>query len=471
MDRLPELTRTLPTPRVRTDAAAPNTSNRPKFPDPKAAASARGAEVDREEESSSTRLAERQDRDERSVDERRETSQSREQREARTERSEKADRSRRDQRTRDAAREDGVDRTESAEQPSNTEDTADAEVSPTAREASVTTTVSSSATTKSTTGDVDGAVAKGSNGTTNTTTRAATTGTRAVETAEAGLSAADVAAALQIAKNAQQRATNAAADVAHATTNSSSTTQDHTSTAAIDAMRSASTEGMATSLGDVATEGSDAAELVASTVAHAGSEDRVGSRTSEVRADTQGTGVHATGSAARDAHPAHATVANPTEAPRMATTEAPRAPEPPVPMHDVERAADILRQVRVHITPRVEEAHIQLHPAELGRMSIQISIEDGRMKTTVRAEKREALDAIEAHLPELRAALRDAGIQSQEFQLSLGLDSRSRRDGDDRTGSTTANGGRTNGVNETDPTQLLRATAKAVGAGAVDLYA
>lgn len=97
---------------------------------------------------------------------------------------------------------------------------------------------------------------------------------------------------------------------------------------------------------------------------------------------------------------------------------------------EVERAADILRQIRVQITPQLSEARIQLQPIELGRISIHLTVEDGRVKTTVRAEKQETLQAIQTHLPELRASMRQHGIEAQEFALSLGFEKREPRDGD-----------------------------------------
>jgi flagellar hook-length control protein FliK len=90
-------------------------------------------------------------------------------------------------------------------------------------------------------------------------------------------------------------------------------------------------------------------------------------------------------------------------------------------LHDTGRAAEILRQVRVNLAPDMRHAVIQLHPAELGRISIRLEVERGRMNAIVHAEKREALAAIERHLPELSAALRDQGIETRGFQLSLGF--------------------------------------------------
>jgi flagellar hook-length control protein FliK len=116
-----------------------------------------------------------------------------------------------------------------------------------------------------------------------------------------------------------------------------------------------------------------------------------------------------------------------TEAPQAVTPrEAPAARS----VEQLEHAADVLRQIRVQITPQMTEARIQLQPLELGRVSIHLSLENGRMKTTVRAEKTETLQAIQTHLPELRAALRQHGIDAREFQLSLGFENRPSRDGE-----------------------------------------
>ncbi|MBK7878705.1 MAG: flagellar hook-length control protein FliK [Planctomycetes bacterium] len=81
----------------------------------------------------------------------------------------------------------------------------------------------------------------------------------------------------------------------------------------------------------------------------------------------------------------------------------------------------MLRQVRLELVPQLKEAVIQLHPAELGRISIRLTIEDEGLVARVRAEKREALDALERHLPELRAALSRQGVETQHVDLALGF--------------------------------------------------
>ncbi len=156
------------------------------------------------------------------------------------------------------------------------------------------------------------------------------------------------------------------------------------------------------------------------------------------------------------------------EAKTERAAETPRETREARPAQDTERAADILRQVRVSIMPRNGEAHIDLQPRELGRVSIKVTVEDGKMRTEVRAEKRAALDAIQAHLPELRATLRDSGIVTTDFQFSLGLQNQPRRDQPGAQDQKQNNSAR--GIDARDPEHavLLRATASASG---VDLYA
>jgi len=149
--------------------------------------------------------------------------------------------------------------------------------------------------------------------------------------------------------------------------------------------------------------------------------------------------------------------------------EAPAEPRETRPARELERAADILRQVRVHLAPRTGEAHIQLEPRDLGRVSIHVAVEDGHMRASVRAETREALDAIQAHLPELRATLRDSGIATQEFQFSLGLENQPRRDAQHQPGGRDPHAqSQAAETRDAEHAVLLRATAAASG---VDLYA
>ena len=86
-----------------------------------------------------------------------------------------------------------------------------------------------------------------------------------------------------------------------------------------------------------------------------------------------------------------------------------------------EQGAEVLKQVRLHLAPGLREATLHLQPAWLGRVTIKIAVRSGRARAELRAERAEALEALERHLPELRAALADRGFEDAEVDLALGL--------------------------------------------------
>jgi hypothetical protein len=89
-----------------------------------------------------------------------------------------------------------------------------------------------------------------------------------------------------------------------------------------------------------------------------------------------------------------------------------------------EQGAEVMRQVRMHLAPGLREATLHLQPAWLGRVTIKIAVRAGRARAELRAERVEALEALERHLPELRAALADRGFEDAELDLRLGLEAR-----------------------------------------------
>ena len=95
-----------------------------------------------------------------------------------------------------------------------------------------------------------------------------------------------------------------------------------------------------------------------------------------------------------------------------APKEAPLSPE---------KAAAMLRQIRVQLHPGLREALIQLEPRELGRISIKVAVRGEAAHAELRVSKRSALEALERSLPELRAALERAGLGGGEVSLQLDL--------------------------------------------------
>ncbi len=86
-----------------------------------------------------------------------------------------------------------------------------------------------------------------------------------------------------------------------------------------------------------------------------------------------------------------------------------------------ERAERILDQVRLRIRPELSEATVELRPRELGRIAIQLSVREGRVRASVRAERAEALAVLEAHVPELRAMFEAVGLEPHALEVGMGF--------------------------------------------------
>ncbi|MCY3001603.1 MAG: flagellar hook-length control protein FliK [Planctomycetota bacterium] len=138
----------------------------------------------------------------------------------------------------------------------------------------------------------------------------------------------------------------------------------------------------------------------------------------EAAARNDATSTHA---ATREVAPRETTAATRPEV--EAAKSAPRN-EPPV---TPERAADMLRQIRLQLSPELRQATIQLEPRELGRISVKVTMRGGSAHAELRVEKRSALDALQKQMPELEAALERAGLGGGELSLQLGLEEREGR--------------------------------------------
>ena len=118
----------------------------------------------------------------------------------------------------------------------------------------------------------------------------------------------------------------------------------------------------------------------------------------------QSAGETVTSALERSAAPEHA-------APRAA----PASPESPLvaPHHQV---AEPLLAIRRMQPGELREMDLQLDPPELGRVRIRIRERRGGVRVDIEAGV-EAIEAIEAELPQLRDALRHAGVRIDELRL------------------------------------------------------
>ncbi len=144
----------------------------------------------------------------------------------------------------------------------------------------------------------------------------------------------------------------------------------------------------------------------------------------------------------------------------------PARSEPPAAAPEPDRAAEILRQIRLQLRPELRQASIQLQPPELGRLVIRLEVRKSRLRAEMVAEREETLSALERHAPELRAALAAAGFGEAELSL--------RSAGEPETSRERAAGGRARAwtIDSAPPRELEAALSRRLGIeGCVDTYA
>ncbi len=138
----------------------------------------------------------------------------------------------------------------------------------------------------------------------------------------------------------------------------------------------------------------------------------------------------------------------------------------PTPLASPEFAQALGVQMSVLATDGVQRAELQLNPAEMGPVSVQIVIDGTSAQVDFGADLAATRHAIEAGLPELAGALRDAG-----FTLTGGGVSQHSRGRDDSQPSRGDAGGSRNGAGAAGAAVAAPLLRRTVMAGGVDLYA
>jgi len=126
-------------------------------------------------------------------------------------------------------------------------------------------------------------------------------------------------------------------------------------------------------------------------------------------------------------------------------------------------------QVSVLARDGVEHAELQLNPAEMGPVSVQIVMDGTQARIDFGADAAGTRQAIEHSLPDLAAALREAGLTLSGGGVSQhahGRGNDAQGQGDARPGAFTARGDDTQAAGA--PVQRWRGSVSASG---VDLYA
>jgi flagellar hook-length control protein FliK len=145
------------------------------------------------------------------------------------------------------------------------------------------------------------------------------------------------------------------------------------------------------------------------------------------------------------------------------------APTLPTPLHSPDFATAFGMQVSVLAKDGVQQAELHLNPAEMGPVSIQITLDGTQARVDFGADMAATRHAIEAGLPELASALRDAG-----FTLAGGgVAQHSASNGGDHGGADSNRGPASSASPKPSagPDATAQRLTRRVAAGGVDIYA
>lgn len=141
----------------------------------------------------------------------------------------------------------------------------------------------------------------------------------------------------------------------------------------------------------------------------------------------------------------------------------------PVPLESPEFAQAFGLEISVLARDGIQQAELHLNPAEMGPVSVQIALDGEKARIDFGAQALATRAAIEASLPELAAALRDAGLTLAGGGVSQHAGQRGDRQRDGDAGAARpALPGRADSVSAAPARPAWRSRS---GPGGVDLYA
>lgn len=147
---------------------------------------------------------------------------------------------------------------------------------------------------------------------------------------------------------------------------------------------------------------------------------------------------------------------------------APYATQIEAPVGSPEFAPGLSAQVSVMVREGVQEARLQLNPAEMGPITVQIQIEGGTAQVTMTAEQAPTRQALEAAMPTLASALREEGLTL----TGGGVFEQARQTRDDSAAAAAHPAGRRgDAVDGSDEADMAAAPRRAAPRGMVDLIA
>jgi flagellar hook-length control protein FliK len=104
---------------------------------------------------------------------------------------------------------------------------------------------------------------------------------------------------------------------------------------------------------------------------------------------------------------------------QVTSIEGKMAPGAFLPVPENEMVSNLIQ--RFNVNPRLQTSRLsmQLHPAELGALKIDILVKDNSIKAHIVAQSPQVLDTLEKHMPRLREVLQDQGFKVDSFEISM----------------------------------------------------
>jgi flagellar hook-length control protein FliK len=141
----------------------------------------------------------------------------------------------------------------------------------------------------------------------------------------------------------------------------------------------------------------------------------------------------------------------------------------PAPVQSPEFRELLGNQISLLAKDGVQSAELHLNPAEMGPVSVQITLDGTQARVDFGADSAQTRQFIEASLPELASALRDAGLTLSGGGVSQHANGRENQQDTSRSGARSPQGSDEDAVAAVS--HRSSATARRVALGGVDLYA
>ncbi len=79
----------------------------------------------------------------------------------------------------------------------------------------------------------------------------------------------------------------------------------------------------------------------------------------------------------------------------------------------------LVEYIKINVDPTVTEMEIQLQPATLGTVNVNVALKDGQLTAQFRAQNEMAREAIESQMVQLKETLQENGIKVQAIEVTI----------------------------------------------------